>query len=211
MSSVFKRSRPDSSASEHAPQASLSFDAHLTKSERIGSFSTQASYDLKTCQSNETNLRDLTRYLPHTLITSDLGEWGRNFCLQFSHFLPENPSVAVFLESQDSPVPNTWRHKQPWRPWRLNFRCRWRKGELQVRSPCTVMVIVGSRWQYKISMQAVQRWSASARMLLVDWSEMYDDYFEQDRKKTNRLRTHVIVRRFRKLEEKSLVMETGAL
>jgi hypothetical protein len=48
-------------------------------------------------------------------------------------------------------------------------------------------------------------------MLLVDWSDMYDDYFAQDTKKSNRRRAHAIVRRFRKLEEKTLVRETGAL
>jgi hypothetical protein len=192
ISNVFTRHRADASVSEYTPQASSSFNAHY------------ASYDLKTCQSDVISLHDLTPYLPHTLITSDLGQWGQIYHLRFSHFLPEDPAIAVFLQSQDAAVPTTWRHKKSWRPWRLNICWRWRNGRLQVRSSCTVMVNVGSRWEHKVSMQAVQYWSASAGVLLVEWSDMYDDYFAHSGKKKNKNRAHVIVRRLRKLKERTL-------
>jgi hypothetical protein len=50
------------------------------------------------------------------------------------------------------------------------------------------MVNVGSRWEHKVSMQAVQYWSASAGVLLVEWSDMYDDYFAHEGKKNNKNR-----------------------
>jgi hypothetical protein len=203
ISSVFTRHRADASVSKDATKASPSFDARYTKTEQIGSSSGWTSYYPKTCQSDVTSLRELVPYLPHTLITSDLGQWGQIYHLQFSHFLPEDPAIAVFLKSQDAPVPTTWRHKQSWRPWRLNICWRWRNGRLQVRSSCTVMVNVGSRWEHKISMQAVQYWSASAGVLLVEWSDMYNDYFAHDGKKKNN-RAHVIVRQLRKPKERTL-------
>lgn len=48
-------------------------------------------------------------------------------------------------------------------------------------------------------------------MLLVDWSDMYDDYFSQDKKKSNQKRVQAIVRRFGKHEERTLIRETGGL
>jgi hypothetical protein len=71
-------------------------------------------------------------------------------------------------------------------------------------------VTVGSRWQYKISVKTTLYWSSEAGMLLVDSNAMYADYFEQVGKKKNKQRAHEIVRKFRKLEERTLVTETGA-
>jgi len=79
-----------------------------------------------------------------------------------------------------------------------------------VRSPCIVRVIVGCRWQYKISAKSIRHWSAEAGLLLIDWNDMYDDYFAQDSKEKNKKRAHEIVKKFRKLETKALVNETGA-
>jgi hypothetical protein len=48
-------------------------------------------------------------------------------------------------------------------------------------------------------------------MLLVDWAAMYDNYFAQDRKNSNKERATDMVKRFRRLEEHTLVRETGRL
>jgi hypothetical protein len=74
-----------------------------------------------------------------------------------------------------------------------------------------VRVVVGSRWQYRITAKAIRYWNAQAGTLLVDWNIMYKDYFAQAGKRTNKQRTHEIVKRFRKLEERTLVVETGAM
>jgi hypothetical protein len=206
--SAFTRRMPNASIPKNAQQSSVSADARNT---RNGSLNSRASYEYKSSRSDATQLRDLTPYLSRTLINSDLGEWDRDFRLRFSHFLAEDPSIAVFSESQHAPVPTAWRRQQARGRWRIDIRCRWLKGRLQVRSPCAVRVTVGSWWEYKISLHAVRHWSASDRMLLVDWGAMYDDYFAQDRKRSNEERADEIVKRFRRLEERTLVKETGGL
>jgi hypothetical protein len=78
-----------------------------------------------------------------------------------------------------------------------------------VRSRCTAGVIVGSGWQYKACHKAILHWDAEAEVLLVDWIELYDSYFAQQAKSSNRKRVGEVVRRFRKLEENTLRTETG--
>jgi hypothetical protein len=154
--------------------------------------------------------RNLMAYLPHTLITSNLADKDRTHRLTFSHFLAEDPTIAVFSKSQDAAVPSAWRHSQSWRTWVNNICQGVRKGYNPFR-PCSVWVIVGSRWQYKVSSKAVHYWSAADGLLLIDWNTMFDDYFMKEQKKKNKKRTHEIVKKFHSLEKKTLITETGAL
>jgi hypothetical protein len=206
--SAFTRCMPNASTPKNAQQSSIPADARNTRNSNLNS---RASYELKPCRSDAKQFRDLTPYLSRTLINSNLGEWDQSFRLHFSHFLAEDPSIAVFSESQHAPVPTAWRRQQARGRRRIDIRCRWLKGKLQVRSPCAVRVTVGSWWEYKISLHAVRHWSASDRMLLVDWAAMYDNYFAQDRKNSNKERATDMVKRFRRLEEHTLVRETGRL
>ncbi|KAH7091438.1 hypothetical protein FB567DRAFT_546164 [Paraphoma chrysanthemicola] len=153
---------------------------------------------------------NLLACLPHTFVTSNLADKDRSHRLVFSHFLAEDPGIAVFSKSQDAAVPTAWRHSRSWRTWVGNICYGVRKGYISFR-PCDIWVIVGFRWQYKISPRAIRYWSATAGLLLVDWNTMYDDYFAQERKKKNQKRTHDIVKKFRRLEKKTLRNETGAI
>jgi hypothetical protein len=204
--SAFTRRMSNASTPQNAQQSSVSAGARNTHN---GSLDSCESHEFKLCRSDAIRLCDLTPYLSRTLINSDLGDWDQTYPLRFSHFLAEDPSIAVFSESQHAPVPAAWRHHQARGPWRINIRCRWLKGRIQVRSPCAVRVTVGSWWEYKISLHAVRYWSASDRMLLVDWGALYGDYFAQDRKDLHRERADDMVKRFRRLEERALVRETG--
>jgi hypothetical protein len=80
-----------------------------------------------------------------------------------------------------------------------------------VRSRCTAGVIVGSGWQYKASSRAILHWDAEAELLLVDWIKLYDSYFAQEAKRSNRKRVGEVVRQFHRLEENTLRAETGGL
>jgi hypothetical protein len=186
LESLFKGHRADPYALNHSSRSLLSSKPCYTDYERIDSVDERASYDSrKTCQQDDTTFRTFTAHLPHTLITSDLGTRGRNFHLRFSHFLPEDPSLAVFAETQDTPVPVTWRQQRVRPTWKLNVHFRWTRKGLQLRSPCTVKVVVGSRWQYKIPMKTMHYWSAANGILLVDWEDLYADYFAQEEKEKN--------------------------
>ena len=202
LATLFKRPRTNSTTSDSSAAPSIY--------NRIDSVSTWNSYDPKNCHVDETDPQKRLTYLPHTLITSDLGTWGCTSILRFSHFLPEDPSIAVFSEAQGTPVPDEWQRTRSLCPRMLKFRCRLRNGGLQVRSPCTIRVIVGSRWQYKICPSSIRHWSAEKGLLLVDWNGMYDDYFLKDGKRKNKKRAREIVKKFRKLETKALLNETGA-
>jgi hypothetical protein len=209
LSSLFKRQKQELPVPDFSERCQLLPISARNNNLRIDSVGSWASYDLKTSSPECRDFHNVATYLPHILVTSDLGVWDHTSRLRFSHFLPEDPSIAVFSESQDAAVPNAWRHNQSWSPWRLNIRYRWQKGGLQVRRSCTVRVIVGTRWQYKISMKAIRHWSAPAGMLLVDWNALYQDYFAQDGGKKNSKRAYKI-KIFRKLEERTVMTETGA-
>ncbi|KAF2823034.1 hypothetical protein CC86DRAFT_409806 [Ophiobolus disseminans] len=209
-SGLFKRSRTDSTASDNSAQSQIPPTVSSDRYQRIDSISSWISYDPKDYHVEDTAPHKFMTCLPHTLVTSDLGAWGRAFRLRFSHFLQEDPAIAVFSQTQDTPVPYSWRCKRAWCPNVFRFRCRVRKGVVKMRSPCIVRVIVGSRWQYKISPKSIRYWSLEAGIILVDWSDMYDDYFAKDGKRKNKQRAHAIVKKFRKLETKALINETGA-
>jgi hypothetical protein len=180
--SVSHHAHPHQTSQTHSfanPGMPFSELSPLVKKQR-----THQSQDARSTHINDSAPHLHTTCLPHTLITSDLGEWGRTAHLRFSHFLPENPSIAVFSETQNTPVPHTWRRRRSWFLGRFGFRCRLYKGCLQVRPACRVRVIVGSGWQYKISLKSIQHWSAEAGLLLVDWDDMYEDYFAQEAKES---------------------------
>lgn len=80
-----------------------------------------------------------------------------------------------------------------------------------MRPSCTARVVVGSRWQYKVPSKVIRHWNAEGRLLLVDWPELYESYLAQERKRKNQKRTEEIVKRYRKLEERTLTTETGGL
>jgi hypothetical protein len=201
LENLFKGHRADPYALNHSSRSLLSSKPCYTDYERIDSIDERASYDSrKTCQQDDTTFKTLTAHLPHTLITSDLGTRGRNFHLRFSHFLPEDRSLAVFAETQDTPVPVGWRQQRVRPAWKLNVRFLWTRKGLQLRSPCTVKVVVGSRWQYKVPMKTMHYWSAANGMLLVDWEDLYADYFAQEEKEKNGKQTREKGDWFRKRE-----------
>jgi hypothetical protein len=186
LENLFKGHRADPYALNHSSRSLLSSRPCYTDYSRIDSVDGRASYDSrKTCQPDDTTFKNLTAHLPHTLITSDLGARGRNFHLRFSHFLPEDPSLAVFAETQHTPVPVTWRQQRVRSAWKLNMRFRWTRKGLQLQSPCTVKVVVGARWQYKVPMRTMHYWNAANGMLLIDWEELYANYFAQEEKEKN--------------------------
>jgi hypothetical protein len=183
--SLFKGHSSGSYALNHSSRSLLPSKLCCTEYERVDSVDERPSYDSKSCQPDDTVFQDLRAYLPYTIITSDLGARGRNFHVRFSHFLPEDPSLAVFSETQNTPVPAAWRQQQARPSWKLNMRFRWTRRGLQLQKPCTVKVVVGSRWQYKVPTKTMHHWSAADGMLLVDWDEMYASYFAQEEKDKN--------------------------
>ncbi|OAL01168.1 hypothetical protein IQ06DRAFT_137958 [Phaeosphaeriaceae sp. SRC1lsM3a] len=182
-----------------------------TEHERVDSANNWKPYDFKICRVNWKNLDDLTPYLTQTQVASDLGSWQQIFQLQFSHLLPDEPSIAVFSESQTPPGPLISQYRPSRYRCRLNLRYRWRKKNLRFQALDPVKVIVGSRWQYELSMKSVRHWDSTMRILLVDWTELFEEYFELEGKPRNKRRVQEIVRRFRKLEQRTLTMETGAM
>jgi hypothetical protein len=209
LSSLFKKHRSDPPT--HKDPQPRQWSSEPTRCESDCNNSVSSPSLPKTCHVEATAPPRLAAYLPHTLIISDLGTWGRTFQLRFSHFLPQDPSVAVFSVSQKAPVPSTWPSNQAKRPWRVNIRCRWKRGCLEMRRSCASKVIVGSGWQYSISSSALRHWSAPSEVLLVDLYELYDDYFAQERKEKNRERVGRIVENFQYMEGQELVKDTGSL
>jgi hypothetical protein len=138
------------------------------------------------------------RYLPHTLITSNLGCWHNTLRLQFNHLLAEDPSIAIFSVNQSAPIPSSWhdKHRQI---------CLFPITRLLGNAT----VVVGSGWQYGVSKKAIRYWDAEYGVMLVDWHMLYSSYFAQKNKRQNRKKVGEIVERYRKLEETTLRIETG--
>jgi hypothetical protein len=209
LSSMFKKQRPDPPTAEDPQHRQLSSEPTrygYDCNHSVSSPSLPETYHVE-----ETAPPKLTAYLLHTLVISDLGTRGHTFQLRFSHFLPQDPSIAVFSASQEAPVPSTWPSNQAKRPWRIKIRCRWKSGCLEMRPSCASKVIVGSGWQYSIPSSALLHWSAPSEVLLVDLYELYDDYFARERKEKNRKRVGKIVENFRYMEGQELIKETGSL
>lgn len=59
-------------------------------------------------------------------------------------------------------------------------------------------------------MRSVRRWDSAARILLLDWNTLYEEYFELEGRLCNKKRVHEIVKTFVKLEQQTLITETGA-
>jgi hypothetical protein len=128
--------------------------------------------------------QNLTNLLPYILITSDLGVWDHTHQLQFSHFLADDPSLAVFSRSQGTPVPVTWRNYSACPRWR-SYRCRWKGCDFEISRPCSAQVIVGSRGQHKMPSKTMRYWSAPDGILLVDWDELCEDYLRKEQTEDN--------------------------
>lgn len=165
------------------------------------------SNDPQTSRGKNPPVGKLTAYLPHTLITSDLGTWNHTFRLRYNYFLPEDPSIAVFSETQRAPVPSAWRGKDRG-CFGLGFRYRcYGCCSLEVRSPCTARIIVGSGMHYKMPSRVIRHWNAEERLLLVDWTELYDSYFAQERKTTEKTRGTGTSKGYHRLEEGTVPLE----
>ncbi|KAF1941385.1 hypothetical protein EJ02DRAFT_455192 [Clathrospora elynae] len=168
------------------------------------------SHDPKACWGKETTTSDsLTAYLPHTLITSNLGCWHHTFRLRFNRFLAEDPTIAVFSVEQWAPVSNAWR-SEPGRSC-CNLRADRQRPKLfpRARSQCTATVIVGCGLQYTISHWAIRHWNAEARLLLVDWAELYDSYFAREKSRKDKKRVNEMVQRYGNMEESTFRKVTG--
>ncbi|EMD66767.1 hypothetical protein GGP41_008161 [Bipolaris sorokiniana] len=141
-------------------------------------------------------------YLPHTVITSDLGSPDGNYQLEFNRVLTENSNLAVFSVGQEAPVSDTWQQDQQ----RVGCLSRlFSAGS----SGCNATVSVGSYWPFKLSNQAIWYWHAEDGVLLVDWSKLYTDYFTQSRSSKNRRRIERIVHRYRDLEAEKMRNDTA--
>ncbi|KAF2031017.1 hypothetical protein EK21DRAFT_88531 [Setomelanomma holmii] len=130
----------------------------------------------KTTVAEDANDANWIECLPHTIIASDLGVKSHDYRLALSHFLSEDPSIAVFSVSQDSAVPSTWRDDPSSRPWPSNSSWSLRKAFHQLRYPCNVCVISGFHWQYDVPSRAIRYWSAPDGLLLLDWCDMVHEY-----------------------------------
>lgn len=143
--------------------------------------------------------RMITR-LPHTIIISDLGTWNQTFALQFNHFLPENPSIAVFSVGQSAQVPIKWATGQGFDSCSLRFKFQWRPFFLKMRLPCSAKVTVRRGWQCRVGPWAIRNWDPETGVILVDWIKVYEDYYCQYVKKKERNTAPVFAEGYRKLE-----------
>ena len=144
--------------------------------------------------------QQLMSYLPHTVITSDLGYRDKKFKLQFNRFLAEDPSIAVFSVDQEAPVSSTWRDERS----RNNCRLSSKYGRVRLlvtgRSHCNATITVGHGWPLGVSMKGIRYWNAEDGILLVDWTELYSSYFAQAEKRPNRRKEENIVEAGRCME-----------
>jgi hypothetical protein len=155
--------------------------------------------------------QDLRSLIPYMSITSDLGVWDQTYHLQFSHFLVDDPSLAVFSRSQGAPIPVTWRSFRVCPCWRSYFRCRWKGCRFQVRRPCIARVVIGSRGRHKLPPKAIRCWSAADGFMLADWDELCQDYFGRERINTNTSRSNEAASDLYEIEGRRILTETGAL
>lgn len=139
-------------------------------------------------------------YLPHTIITSDLGSPKANFQLQFNRFLSEDSELAVFSLGQEAPVSEKWQEEQ-----RAGYFSRIFSNP---SSQCNAMASVGSYWPFGLSNRVIRYWNVDDGVILVDWGKMYTDYFTQAKSCKNKRRIERIVRRFRELEAERLRQDT---
>ena len=142
----------------------------------------RSSDDPNTRRWKKPRARKPTDLFPHTLITSDLGTWGHTYSLRFNHMLAEDTSIALFSEAQMVFAPSGWRNNDNRGRSGLSFRCHWCGCSLDICSPCTARMTVGSGAEYKIPSKLIRYWDAPARLLLVDWPDLYDLYFAQEKK-----------------------------
>lgn len=140
-------------------------------------------------------------YLPHTIITSDLGSPDGNYQLEFNRFLSEDSDLAVFSLGQEAPVSDTWQEDQRGAGCFSRIFCAG-------ASRCSAMASVGSYWPFGLSNRVIRYWNVDDGVIIVDWGKMYNDYFTQAKSCKNKRRIERIVRRFRELEAERLRMDT---
>jgi len=156
-------------------------------------------------QSNATNSHQHPmRHLPHTVITSDLGYRDHKFKLQFNRFLAEDPSIAVFSIDQEAPVSSTWRDERSRNNCRLNSRYGRTRLLITGRSHCNASITVGQGWSLGVSIKGIRYWNAEDGVLLVDWSQIYADYFAQAQKRLKKGKGEKVVEVDRCNERKAL-------
>ncbi|KAK1917902.1 hypothetical protein P3342_000620 [Pyrenophora teres f. teres] len=126
------------------------------------------------------------RYLPHTVIRSDLGYRDHKFKLQFNRFLAEDPSIAVFSVDQEAPVSSTWRDERSRNHCRLSSKYGRARLLLTGRSHCNATITVGNEWPFRVSMKGIRYWNVEDGVLLVDWGQLYASYFARTEKRLNR-------------------------
>lgn len=141
-------------------------------------------------------------YLPHTVIASDLGSRNCVFQLQFNRFLTEDPSLAVFSVGQEAPVSDSWRDDG------RRLGCGWSGLFSSKRSQCHAAATVGSYWPFGLSNRAVLYWNAEDKVILLDWSKLYSEYFAQARSPKNKRRIERIVQRYRDLDAENMRKDT---
>ncbi|RAR01455.1 zinc ion binding protein [Stemphylium lycopersici] len=122
--------------------------------------------------------------------------------LQFNRFLTEDPSLAVFSVGQEAPVSDSWRDDG------RRLGCGWSGLFSSKRSQCHAAATVGSYWPFGLSNRAVLYWNAEDKVILLDWSKLYSEYFAQARSPKNKRRIERIVQRYRDLDAENMRKDT---
>ncbi|RMZ69533.1 hypothetical protein GMOD_00006360 [Pyrenophora seminiperda CCB06] len=139
-------------------------------------------------------------YLPHTIVTSDLGYRDHKFKLRFNRFLAEDPSIAVFSVDQEAPVSSTWRNERSRNNCRLSSKYGRARLLVTGRSHCNATITIGHGWPFGVSMKEIRYWNAEDGILLVNWSQLYSSYFAQAEKRSIRRKDGKIVDAHRYME-----------
>lgn len=143
-------------------------------------------------------------HLPHTVVNSNLGSRHDTFRLQFNRFLVEDPSIAVFSVGQEAPISGVWRDEDRRGCYGLSLAYGWAQIFAAPRSRCNVTMSVGRHWTLGVSSEAIRYWSVQDGVILVDWGQLYENYFKQVEKTKDRQRPGRFPGRSRGHDEETL-------
>jgi hypothetical protein len=116
----------------------------------------------------------------HLLVPHGLGRgiWNHKQIIHFSHFLSEDPSLAVFSNTQNAPVPTGWGKKRGW--WRYATHGNWREVRIVATLPHPPSSYTNKACLCKLSNKTPVHWNPSAGILLVNWMDLQGDSAKWD-------------------------------